>query len=99
MYDGRGNLLPGAVEVTGEVQGVWGGDGGGIIGRAQNDTSWASCRGEMELENLGHGGKSCGRNAWTSRPREARGAAWWRDAQDERQQGRLCGYILCTGMS
>ena len=56
--DGRGTLLPGAAEGTGAVQGVWGGDGGGIIGRAQDDTTWASGRGYMDLDNLGHGGRA-----------------------------------------
>ena len=37
------------------MQGVLRGDGGGIIGRGQDDTAWASGKGEMELENLGHG--------------------------------------------
>ena len=37
MGDGIGNHLPGAAEVTGAVQGVRGGHGGGIIGGAQDD--------------------------------------------------------------
>ena len=53
--DGRGTLLPVAAEGTGAVKGVRGGDGGGIIGGAQDGTTWASGRGEMELENLGNG--------------------------------------------
>ena len=57
MDDGRGNLLPGAAEGTGAVQGVWGGDGGWIIGGTQDD-AWASSRGEMELGNLGHVGRA-----------------------------------------
>ena len=40
------------------MQRVWGGDGDGIIGGAQDDTAWASGRGDMELENFGHGGRS-----------------------------------------
>ena len=36
--DGRGTLLPGVSEGTGEVKGVWGEDGGRIIGGAQDDT-------------------------------------------------------------
>ena len=56
--DRRGNLLPRAAEGTGEVQGVQVGDGGRIIGGEQDDTEWASGRGEIELENLGHGGRS-----------------------------------------
>ena len=36
--DGRGTLLPGAAEGMIAVQGVRGGDGGGIIGRTQDDT-------------------------------------------------------------
>ena len=56
--DGRGALLPGASEGMGAVKGVQGGDGGGIIGGAEDDTAWASSRGEMNLENLGHWGRS-----------------------------------------
>ena len=56
--DGRGTLLPGAAEGTVAVQGVWGGSGGGIIGGAQDDTAWASGRGEMELEKVVHGGRA-----------------------------------------
>ena len=56
--DGRGTFLPGATEGTGEVQGVRGGDGGWIDGRAHEDTTWVSSRGEMDLDNLGHGGRT-----------------------------------------
>ena len=35
-----------------------GGDGGGIIGGTQDDTIWASSRGEMELEKLIHWGRA-----------------------------------------
>ena len=56
--DGRGTLLLGAAEGTGAVQGVRGGDGGWIDGRAHEDTTWASGRGEMELYNLGHRGRT-----------------------------------------
>ena len=56
--DGIGILLPGAAEGTGAVQGVWRGDGDGIIGGAQDDTAWSSGRGEMGLENFGHGGRA-----------------------------------------
>ena len=56
--DRRGNLLPGATEGTGTVQGVRGGDGGGIFCGAQDDTAWASGRGDTELKNLGHGGRA-----------------------------------------
>ena len=31
-----------------------GGDGGWIFGGGNDDTSWASSRGETDLENLGH---------------------------------------------
>ena len=51
--EGRGKLLPGAVEGVGAMQGVRGGYGGWIDGRSHDDTTWASGRGEMELENLG----------------------------------------------
>ena len=37
--DRRGTLLPGAAEGTGAVQGVRGGDGGGIIIGAHDDTA------------------------------------------------------------
>ena len=97
--DRRGTRLPGASEGTGSVQGVQGGDGGGIIGGAQYDTAWASDRGDMDLENLGHRGKSRGRTARPSCPRETHRAARWRNPQYERKQGRQYGYILCTGMS
>ena len=43
--------------MTGTVQGVRGGDCGGIFGGSQYDTSWASDRGETELENLDHRGR------------------------------------------
>ena len=56
--DRRGTLLPGAKERTGTVQGVRGGDSGGIFGGAQDDIAWASGRGETELENIGHGGRA-----------------------------------------
>ena len=42
----------------GTLQGVRGGDGGGIFGREQDDTAWASGRGETELENLDHRGRA-----------------------------------------
>ena len=45
--DRRETLIPGAAEGTDAVQGVQGGDGGRIIGRAQDDTAWTSGRGEM----------------------------------------------------
>ena len=55
---GRGTFLPGAVEGTGAVQVVQGGDGRWVDGRAHEDTTWASSRGEMELDNLYHGGRT-----------------------------------------
>ena len=60
--DGRGTHLPGEAEGTGAVQRVQVGDGDGIIGEAQDNTAWASGRGEMELENLGQG-----EEVWTYR--------------------------------
>ena len=54
----RGTLLPGAAEGTGAVRVIRGGDGVWIDVRAHDDTTWASGRGEMELENLGHGGRT-----------------------------------------
>ena len=39
------------------MQGVQGGDGDGIIGGAKYETSWASGRGDMDIENLNHGGR------------------------------------------
>ena len=56
--DGRGTFLLGAVEGTGAVQGFQGGYGGWIDGRAHEDTTWASGRGEMELDNLRHMGRT-----------------------------------------
>ena len=50
--------LPGVAEGMGAEQGVRGGYGGWIDGRAHEDTTWASDRGEMELDNLGHGGRT-----------------------------------------
>ena len=57
-HDSRGTLLPGASEGSGAVKGIQGGDGGWIIGGSQDDTAWASSRGEMNLEKLGHWGIS-----------------------------------------
>ena len=54
--EGRGTLLPGAAEGTGSVKVVQGGDGGYIDVRAHEDTTWVSGRGDMELDNLIHGG-------------------------------------------
>ena len=56
--DRRGTLLPGASEGTGAVQGVRGGDGGGIIGSIHDDTALEIGRGNMDLENLGHRGRA-----------------------------------------
>ena len=56
--DGRGTLLPGAAEGTGAVQGVRGGDGGCIDGRAHEYTKWVSGRGDMDFNNLGHWGRT-----------------------------------------
>ena len=39
------------------MQGVRGGDVGGIIGGEQDYTAWDSGRGDMYLENLGHRGR------------------------------------------
>ena len=55
--DRRGTYLPGSAEGTGAVQGVWVVDASGIISGAQDDTSWASGRGEIEIENISHGGR------------------------------------------
>ena len=40
------------------MQGVRGGYGGWIYGRAHEDTRWVSGRGEMDFDNLGHGGRT-----------------------------------------
>ena len=56
--DRRGTFLPGETEGTGPVQGVRGGDGGGIFGGSQDDTACESGRGETDLENLGDGGRA-----------------------------------------
>ena len=42
--DGRGTFLLGALEETGAVQGVRGGYGNWIDGRAHEDTTWVSGR-------------------------------------------------------
>ena len=44
-------------------------------------------------------GKSRGHIVWPSRPREARGAARWRDSQAEQRQVQRCKSISYTGMS
>ena len=54
MDDGRGTVLPGATEGTGPVQGVRGGDGGGIFVEAHDDKAWESGRGDTDLEKLSH---------------------------------------------
>ena len=56
--DRRGTLLTGVTEGTGKVQGVRGGDGGGIFVGAKDDKEWASGRGDTDLENLVHGGRA-----------------------------------------
>ena len=56
--DGRGTFLPGVAEGTGAVQGVQVGDGGWSNIRAHEDIKWSSGRGEMELENLVHRGRT-----------------------------------------
>ena len=40
------------------MQGVWGGDGGGICGGTHDDSVWASGRGATELEYLKHRGRA-----------------------------------------
>ena len=56
QMEGGGGFLPVAVEGTGTVQGVWGGDGGWIDESTHEDTTWASGRRDMELDNLSHRG-------------------------------------------
>ena len=51
----RRTFLPGAAEGTGAVQVVRGGYGGWVYGRSHKDTTWSSGKGDMELENPGHG--------------------------------------------
>ena len=51
-------LLLGSEEGTGAVHGVRRGDGGWIIGREHDDTTWESGREDMDLENLGHRGRT-----------------------------------------
>ena len=58
--DGIVTLLPGAVEGTGAVQGLRGGYGSWIDDRAHDNTAWASGRGELELDNLIHMGRTVG---------------------------------------
>ena len=57
-YYRRGTLLPGAAEGMGEVRGLWGGDGNWIDGREHDDTTWASGRGDMDLDNIDNGGRT-----------------------------------------
>ena len=45
-------------EGAGLLQGVWGGDGGGISGDSHDDSAWEGGRGATELENPGHGGQA-----------------------------------------
>ena len=42
------------------MQGVRGGDGGGICGRIHDDLAWESGRGATDLEDLGHRGRAAG---------------------------------------
>ena len=56
--DGRGKFLPEAVEGMGAVQGVRGGDDEWIDGRAHKETTQEVGGGDMELGNLGHGGRT-----------------------------------------
>ena len=56
--DRRGTFLQGAAKGEGAVQGVWVVVGVWIDGGDHEDTTWASGRGEMELDNLGHGGRT-----------------------------------------
>ena len=44
MYDRRGTFLTGVAEGRGTVQGVPGGDGRWIYGRAHEDTTWVRVR-------------------------------------------------------
>ena len=37
---------------------MWGGDGGCINGREHDDPTWVIDRGDMELDNFGHGGRT-----------------------------------------
>ena len=53
--DGGGVYITGAADRSGTVRGMWDGDGGGIVCRPQDDTTWAGGRGEMEMGSLGHG--------------------------------------------
>ena len=55
--NGGGTYLQGATEGTVPLRGLRVGDGGGICGRSQDDSAWASGRGATELENFGHGGR------------------------------------------
>ena len=42
------------------MQGVQGGDDGGICGETHNDSAWESGRGATELEDIGHRGIAVG---------------------------------------
>ena len=79
----------------------------GIVGRRWRwdiwrVTWWLSMGGWQRRDGVGEPrprGNGHGHSKWPSRPREARGAARWRDVWAERRQGRRCGYTFCTGMS
>ena len=81
--DRKGTLLPRASEGTVAVQGVQGGDGGEIIGGEWDDKEWAIGRGEMELENLGHGGRSAEVLPDQGRPAELPGGGMLRTSSNE----------------
>ena len=98
--DGRGTLLTGAVEGTGSVQGLWGGYGDGIIDRAHDDTAWASGRGDMDMENLGHEGRSADvPHALTGqgRPADLPGGGIPRTSGDEDDDAGTFYAPACTG--
>ena len=93
--DGRGYLLPGATEGTVTGQGVRGVDSGWIFGRAQDDTTWESGRGDTDLENLNHGGIS----ADVSHGLPVQGRPAGLPGRGIHRTSRRCGYIFCSGMS
>ena len=72
--------------MTVPVQGVRGGDGGGIFGGAQDDTACESGRGETELENLDHRGRSADASYGLpiqGRPAELPGGGMHRTSDEE----------------
>ena len=65
-----GPHLQEAPEGKGSLQGVRGGDGGGISGESHDDSAWAVGRGATELDNPGHRGRAT--DIYNGLPRQGR---------------------------